>query len=181
MRKEKSIWQGPKVTTYSIALLGILMALHIVISRVGTIRITRDLRFSLVFIVSVIIAYYYGPLWTAAVNGILNIVMFFVFPTGDPFFVGYIISAVLGGFIYGIFLYPHKISIVRAILAVVFVTLIVNLLMNGLWTTLMYKTPFWISLGGRVFKEFVVIIPRIIITYLVLEGMSRLNLESKLN
>lgn len=179
--KNKKLWQGPKITAFSIALLGILTALRLVVSRIGSIRLTRDIRISLAFIVTVIIAYYFGPLWTAVFNGIMNLLIFFLFPTGDPFFIGYTLSAIIGGFIYGLFLYPYQLSWIRTILAVVLVTLIVNLFLNALWATMLYQVPFWISISSRLIKELIQLVPQIVISYLTLQIVSKLKIESKLN
>lgn len=181
MKKNRNIWQGPKITVYSMALLGILTALRLVLSRIGSIRLTRDIRISLAFMVTVIIAYYFGPVWTAVFNGIMNLLIFFIFPTGDPFFIGYTLSAVIGGFIYGIFLYPQQLTLIRMIMAVTLVTLIVNLFLNALWATMLYQVPFWIAISTRLVKELIQLVPQIIISYLVLQVVSKFKIESKLN
>lgn len=179
--KNKKLWHGPKITAFSIALLGILTALRLVVSRIGSIRLTRDIHVSLTFIVTVIIAYYFGPLWTAVFNGIMNLLIFFIFPTGDPFFIGYTLSAIIGGFIYGLFLYPYQLSWIRTTIAVVLVTLIVNLFLNALWATMLYQVPFWISISSRLIKELIQLVPQIVISYLTLQIVSKLKIESKLN
>ncbi|BDR58769.1 folate family ECF transporter S component [Xylocopilactobacillus apicola] len=180
MKNIKEIFQGPKMTTYSIALLGVLMALRLVVGRFATITLSRDLHISLAFVVTVMIAYYFGPLWTAGVNGILNLLVFFIFPTGSPFFIGYTLSAVVGGLIYGLFFYPQRVSILRAIIAVSLVTIVVNLWMNALWSHLLYNNPFWFVFSARLGKEAIQLVPQIIISYLVLKVISRLKIESKL-
>lgn len=174
-------WRGPKVSTYSIALLGVLMALSVVVSKVGSIRLTRELHLSVGFIVTIIIAFYFGPLWTAGINGIINLLVFFMFPSGDPFFIGYTLSAVVAGLIYGLFFYPAKISVLRSIIAVSLVTLIVNLFMNGLWGSMLYHIPFKGVITARLLKQVLTLVPQIIISYLILKGVATLKLESKLN
>lgn len=175
----KEIFRSPKMNIYSISLLGILMALSVVLNNVSTIRLTRDLRFSLAFVGTVIIAYYFGPLWTSGINGILNLLIFFIFSNGDQFFIGFTFSAILSGFIYGICFYPHKISMWRSIVAVLLVTVIVNFFLNSLWSSILYHKPLWLVFTQRGLKQVIMFVPQVVITYFILNSLSRLDVESK--
>ena len=91
---------------------------------------------------------------------------YIVKPTG-PFFPGFTISGILSGVIFGLFLHKRSgaaYSLKRISAAVLVNTVVVNLLLNSLWLTLLYGSGgFAAVLSVRLLKELVMIPVNIII------------------
>lgn len=94
----------------------------------------------------------FGP-GVAAVVGILSDVGGYLLKPTGPFFPGFTISAAISGIIFGVFLYKKRVSLVRVTLAMIARTVIVSILLNSYWLTILYNKGFMPILGGRVIKE----------------------------
>ena len=68
---------------------------------------------SLLFVMWPIIGFLFGPIPTMMIAGIVDLLVFFLFPTGYPFYLGYTFTQMLIGFLNGLFFYKTKISILK--------------------------------------------------------------------
>lgn len=166
----------PKLDTLSVVTMGLLMALQLVISRfsVGN----TFIKFSFTFLIVALIAKWYGPWWgmmTAAVVDVVGTLM-----TGGPFFLGFTLSAVLGSLIYALFLYQQPVTWWRVIGASVLISLVVNAILNTLWVTIMYKTPFWGLFPVRALKQLITTPIQIVLVYLVLKSHTIQMIQERL-
>lgn len=124
-----------KLSTKSIALLGILSALQLIIGRFtfGT----SFLKVAFTFTIIVLIAKWFGPLWgslAAIINDTIGTLLI-----GGPIFIGFTITAISGMLIYSLFFYQRThISWGRVFLATFLVLMITNAGMNTLWLTMLY-------------------------------------------
>lgn len=128
---------------------GLMGAVAIVLGTVATIRIGDFLRIGFSSIPNQIVAYLFGPWIGAFFGGAMDIIKWFINPTGE-FFPGYTITAIVAGIIYGIFLYKRPVKLWRVIAAEVCVKVFCNLGLNTLWV--MMTT-------GNAFKA--IMVPRI--------------------
>lgn len=156
--------------------MGLLMALQLVISRfsVGN----TFIKFSFTFLIVALIAKWYGPWWgmmTAAVVDVVGTLM-----TGGPFFLGFTLSAVLGSLIYALFLYQQPVTWWRVIGASVLISLVVNAILNTLWVTIMYKTPFLGLFPVRALKQLITTPIQIVLVYLVLKSHTIQMIQERL-
>jgi len=101
-----------------------------------------------------------------------------LFPFGS-FFIGYTVTKVVSGLIYGILLYKkedntysNKQFIFRVIMAVMLVTVIANIGLNTFWIKITTGKAFMVLLSARIVKE-LVMIPIEIITIIILENTLR--------
>lgn len=79
-----------------------------------------------------------GPL-VAPLYGVAgDLLGFFLFPKGDPFFPGYTLSAVLGAVLYALWLYRARISVLRLALCRGTVNILVNAAVGSVWRTMLY-------------------------------------------
>ncbi len=169
--------QQPKLDTLSLVTMGLLMALQLVISRfsIGN----TFIKVSFTFLIVALLAKWFGPWWgmmTAAVVDVIGTLM-----TGGPYFVGFTLSAILGSLIYALFLYKQPVTWVRIILASVIIAVVVNALLNTLWVTIMYQTPFWSLLPVRVLKQLIVTPIQVVLVYLLLKSRVIQTIQERLN
>ena len=98
-----------------------------------------------------------GPIVAAIIGAVIDVLGFFVKPTG-PFFPGFTISGIVSGLIFGLVLYKKKLHPVRILVALVLQTLVVGIIMNTFWLDFMYiKAGFFTTLMMRLPKELVML------------------------
>lgn len=140
-----------KFTSKDTVLVGLLISLKVVLSRItgisfGIVKITFG------FIASAFTGFLLGP-WIAAIAGALaDLIGFFLFPQGN-YFPGYTLTAAVSGLIYGFVLYQKKPTLLRIFIAVTLQALIGSLLLNTLWTSLLYNKAFLAILPARILKN----------------------------
>lgn len=162
--------------TKKIILSALLLALTIVLSRFLSIN-TPLLSIGFSFVPMVLSAIWLGPKYSAIICGLADLIGALLFPFGT-YFIGFTISAICKGLIYGFVLYKkgeeltNKQLIIRLIIACVLVIGIVNILMNSVWLVIMYNKAFLAVLYTRLTAE-VVMVPVQIITIFVLVNALR--------
>jgi len=155
----------------------LLLAMLIVLSRFLSIR-TPIVKISFAFVPTMLCAIWLGPKWAILINVLGDVIGATLFPTG-PYFIGYTISTAIAAFFYGVFMYKEKEDtytqtqfVIRTIIAVILVSVFVNLGLNTLWTSITSGSAFLVLLGTRVVKE-LVMIPIRVITIVFLERILR--------
>ncbi len=164
-----------KVELRDLVLLGIIVAMKIILSRftVGT----TIVHVSLGFIGSVMLGYLFGPVWGSVGGGIGDLVSSALFGNQGGFFLGFTLSAMVGPFIYGLVFYQKPVKIWRIILATLLVTVFVNIGLNTLWVHLLYGMDFRVALIQRIPKEAITPWLEMIISYFVLNAISRVKIK----
>lgn len=98
----------------------------------------------------------YGPVvgfWSGAVADTIG---FLLFPSGAYFF-GYCITAMLSGLIYGLFLYKQRITIARLLLCKLTINILCNMLINGLWDSMLMGSHYWTLVISRAPKNIILL------------------------
>ena len=164
-----------KVELQDLVLLGIIVAMKIILSRftVGT----TIVHVSLGFIGSVMLGYLFGPVWGSIGGGISDLVSSALFGNQGGFFLGFTLSAMIGPFIYGLVFYQKPVKVWRIILATLLVTVVVNIGLNTLWVHLLYGMDFRVVLIQRIPKEAITPWLEMIISYFVLNAISRVKIK----
>ena len=129
-----------KMTTQKLCVLAVLCAMQVVLSRIAAINVGNYLKISFGFIPIAVCGILAGPLWAALVATAADVIGALLFPTG-AFFPGYTVVATVGGLRYGLFLYRSQ-SFPRILGAVAVHQLVLSLLLNTLWISLLYGSPF---------------------------------------
>lgn len=141
--------------------------------------IAVESRMSLTFLPLMLSAYLLGPAAAMIVGGVGDILSFVFFPNGQ-FFPGFTISAMLGGLIYGYFLY-HKTGDVRGrvIAAVAVVVVFVNMCLNTFWLTILYEKAFIFYLTKRVFLNMIEFPVMILLGIIIIDATNRTGIIKK--
>lgn len=158
-------------------LSALLLTLSIVLSRFLSIK-TPLLAISFNFVPIMLAGIWLGPKYTMIISGLSDLIGAILFPFGE-FFIGFTVSAVLMGMIYGVVLYKrngeeisNKSFILRLIISSVAVSVIVNLLLNTLWLMIMYDKAFFVIVGSRAIKE-AIMVPVQVVTMFALVNAVR--------
>ena len=116
-----------------------LVAVHVLLSRILSVN-AWNIKIGLAFLPVYAAAYLYGPWAAALVGGIGDLVGALAFPIG-PYFPGFTLSCALTGVIFGLLLKGGK-PFKSVVLAAAADQVIVGILMNTFWISLLYGSPF---------------------------------------
>ncbi|MCL0311705.1 folate family ECF transporter S component [Apilactobacillus sp. TMW 2.2459] len=157
----------PKLQVRDVVYIGMLMALSFIISKFNI--NTQFISIRLAFIITVIIGYSYGPIWGASIAGISDIL--FTFINGQMYYPGFTVSAVLTGFLYGLFLYKNKeAKFSHIVVCQILIVIFVNTILNTLWLTLLYNIPWQTIITARIIKQLITTPIQIAIIFLILRS-----------
>lgn len=155
--------------------LGIIVAVKIILEQFSIGPAT--VKIGLGFIGSILLAYFFGPIWGTIGGGISDLVSSAIFGNQGGFFIGFTITAMAGPLIYALFLYNRPPKIWRIVVSTILVTIIVNIGMNTLWLHIMYNLNFKAALLQRLPKELVVPWIQMVVIYFVLQAVSRVKIK----
>lgn len=125
--------------TRTVVVLGLLTAMEIVLSRFCSIS-AWNLKIGFSFVPVAAAAILFGPLQAGIVAALGDFAGAILFPIG-AYFPGFTLTAFLTGVNFGLFL--HKKQNIRRILGTVAVSqLVLSLLLNTLWISILYGTSY---------------------------------------
>lgn len=157
--------------TRTVVTLGVLVAMHIVLSRWLSIN-TPYLKIGFAFVPVFIAAYLYGPIAAGVASGVADVLGATLFPSG-PFFPGFTLTSVLIGVVYGLFIYKKQTPL-RILLAVLINQLVFGLLLNTYWISLLYGSSYVALLGTRVFQCLLLIPVEVVVMTAMTKPMTHL-------
>lgn len=164
-------------------LAGLLLATTIVLNRFLSIK-TPILVISFSYIPIMLSAIMLGPWYTMLIAGFADLIGALLFPFG-AYFVGYTISAVISGLIYGLFLYrkkefSNKSFILRLILSTLIVLIVCNCLLNTIWIYITTKEALFAILPTRLLKQLIMLPIQVVSIYFIDLGLRKLKVYDSL-
>lgn len=161
--------------TKKMILSALLLALTIVLSRFLSIN-TTYLVIGFSFAPIAITGYLLGPKYAAIVSGLADLIGAILFPFG-PYFIGFTISALIRGLIFGLILYKkegehkNKELIIRIIIACFIELLFIDILMNGLWLKIIYKEAFLAVISTRIVEQSIMFPVQVITIFTLIKAL----------
>lgn len=152
-----------------ILFISFMIAATIVLTRFLSIRtpiLTISFSFVPIIFTSIILGYKHSIL----VSVVADIIGALLFPNG-AFFIGYTISALLTGLIYGLLLHNkkefilNKKFIIKLIISIFLVSFLVNGVLNTIWILITVNDPSKIVVSIRIIKQLIMIPIIFIVTY----------------
>ena len=141
-----------------LALTALFISLNIAMDLLGIrIQLTPTIRIGPGFLCNACIGMLFGP-FVAMLAGICTDTLgYLVNSGGAAYFPGYMLTAMLGGILHGLFLYPAGRSrtrrLVRVVLDKTCINLFCNLGLNTLWLSMLYGDSFLVLLPARAIKN----------------------------
>ncbi len=142
--------------TRKLVFLALFIALQIVLTRFLSIQ-TPIVRIGFSFLPLAISSMMFGPLLGGVAAAVADIIGMMLFPSGGAYFPGFTLTAFLTGAAYGLFLYNKPKTFIRITLAVVFVSLFINLGLDTLWIKMITGNAYLAILPTRVIKSLIMI------------------------
>ena len=150
----------------TITLIAMLLAVSVVLS-FFTIQVSESLRLGLGYLITATMGMLFGPVTAGIAAGVGDIVKYLIKPSG-AFFPGLTITAILGGVLYGMVFYHSRVTLVRAIVAKTLTNVLLNILLNTFWLSIMMGKGFWALVPSRVIKNIALLPVEILLLYSVL-------------
>ena len=155
----------------NIVFCGVMGALSVVLSFVGSIRINPYMKIGVSEIPNLMIDYLMGPVVGGVFGAVMDFLKFLIHPDGS-FFPGFSLSAAVAAVIFGIFLYK-KITFWRLLVSEILVKLIVNIGMNTLWLDMLYGKGFLAILPHRIVSNLIQLPIDVIVLFAVLSAVEK--------
>lgn len=167
-------------TTKGLALAGMLLALHAALG-IFKIPFALDNRITLTFAASSAAGIVLGPVPAMLVGGLGDILGYLLNPGGGAYFWGFTISAALGGLIYGVCLYKRSVKYCFwwIMLAVLLITLLVNIMLNTYWLSVMYKKAYQMFALARIIKNMAVYPVHVIVIFALFITADKTGIRKK--
>lgn len=172
--KQPSIWKealNELKSTKTLALAAVFVALKIAISAIYfTVPAVSNTRVYFHFLVTSLGGVIYGPVvgfWAGFVGDTAG---YLINPTG-AYFPGYCITAMVTGLIYGVFFYRRKITVVRIVICRLAVSVVCNIVLNGMWSSILMGGHLLEVIIARTPKNLIMLPIEVVMTYITFRAM----------
>ena len=151
----------------------VLIAVQVVLSRFCSIN-AWNLKIGLGFLPVMLAGVLFGPIYGAAVGALSDFIGAVLFPIG-AYFPGFTLSLALTGAVFGVLVRGDKAKTWRIALAVGVDQLVLSLLINSLWISVLYGSPYVPLLGTRIVQCAVMLPVEFILTGAAVRLLPRLR------
>ena len=158
--------------TRILVLMGLFISLEVVLTRFIAIE-TPIIRIGFGFLPIAISAIMFGPVIGGLTATIADIIGMIIAPKA-AYFPGLTFSAFMTGFIYGLFLHKKNKSILKIFLAVLTITLIVDLSLNTVWLSMLTGKAASAIIVPRLIKSAAMLPVQTVTTYAAWRSVERL-------
>lgn len=164
-------------STRNLVLCAMMAALSIILMSTTSFYITPNIKIGFSGLPNRLVDFMFGPVVGTIFGGIMDVLKFLIKPDGG-FFFGYTLTAMAGGFIYGLFYYRLQIkkpletdakgaklvllwikvnakAILLIFIANALVKVLCNIGLNTLWSSMTTGKAFLAILPGRVIKNLI--------------------------
>ncbi|MBQ5440839.1 MAG: 5-formyltetrahydrofolate cyclo-ligase [Firmicutes bacterium] len=161
-----------KKSTQMLVTIGLLVALHIILSRFLSIN-AWNMKIGFAFVAVFVGAYLYGPVAGAVVGGLGDFLGAILFPIG-AYFPGFTLNCALTGVVMGLLLYKKQ-SPLRVVIATLIDQLAISMWITPLWISILYGSPYWPLIVSRLPQIGIMVVVEIVVTLLMIKIMERIK------
>lgn len=126
-----------------LTLAGIITAASIVLESFPIYLLGTSLKIYFSFLVISLGCYVYGPAVGILVGFANDTLGFLISSFGEPYFSGYLITAMLSGLIYGTLLYRQRITVLRLVVVRLVINYGSNVLLGSVWKAMLYGKGYY--------------------------------------
>ena len=157
-----------------IVMAGVLIALHVILSRFCSIN-AWNLKIGFAIVPIFIAACFYGPVFAGVVGALGDFMGAILFPIG-AYFPGFTLTCFLTGILLGALLHKKR-NLPRILCAVLINELILGLLLNTTWISILYGSPFVPLVATRVIQCAIMIPVECVVLYALSKVLVHLKKE----
>lgn len=174
----KNIFILPQITTRLISTSALLLAMDVILYKIAIGPANFQITFG--FLSMALMGYLYGPLWAGLLEMLSNTLNFTIFGSG-AFQVAFLLTAFLGGFINGLFLYNKKINLLSVIVAQLLIMIPVSLFINSWLISVLFGTDFKIIFLGRIIRNIIQIPIQVAGIFYFIKALEKRNIFKSIN
>ena len=152
--------------TIILVYMSLFVAMYVVLTYLVPVIKIDIIRISFGFVPQAFASMLFGPLLGGIGSAAGDILGMLIAPSG-PYFAGFTLSAFLSGMIYGLFLYNKPKTLMRITLAVLCVTVFIDIGLNTYWLTILLGKGYMAMLPARVIKSAVMLPVQVIVLSLL--------------
>ncbi len=162
--------------TRCLAITALLIAVNIAMDLAGlTVKLPPNLRIGFGFLCNASIGMLFGPTVGMMAGVCTDVLGYFAGNlTMGAYFPGFTVTAVAGGLLWGLWLYPRRLTVWRAIGAKACINLFCNIGLNTLWLTMTGGEAMRALLVVRVPKNLLILPLEIVILYFAMRLVLRI-------
>ena len=158
----KDVFRLPEMNARLLSTSALLLALDVILYKIAIGPAYFQITFG--FLSMALMGYLYGPIWAGLLEMLSNTLNFTIFGSGT-FQAAFLITAFLGGFINGLFLYHKKINLPSVIAAQLLIMIPVSLFINSLLMSVLFGADFKVIFLGRFIRNMIRIPIQIMVVY----------------
>ncbi|WP_312846208.1 folate family ECF transporter S component [Enterococcus faecium] len=158
----KDVFRLPEMNARLLSTSALLLALDVILYKIAIGPAYFQITFG--FLSMALMGYLYGPIWAGLLEMLSNTLNFTIFDSGT-FQAAFLITAFLGGFINGLFLYHKKINLPSVIAAQLLIMIPVSLFINSWLMSVLFGADFKVIFLGRVIRNMIQIPIQIMVVY----------------
>lgn len=162
-----------------LTLAGIITAASIVLESFPIYLLGTSLKIYFSFLVISLGCYVYGPAVGILVGFANDTLGFLISSFGEPYFPGYLITAMLSGLIYGTLLYRQRITVLRLVMVRLVINYGSNVLLGSVWKAMLYGKGYYYYFTTGLVKNTTLLPVEVVLTLLVLGLAERQGLDKK--
>ena len=161
-----------KKSTQMLVTIGLLVALHIILSRFLSIN-AWNMKIGFAFVAVFVGAYLYGPVAGAIVGALGDFLGAILFPIG-AYFPGFTLNCALTGLVMGLLLYKKQTPL-RVVLTAAINEIGISMWITPLWISILYGSPYWPLIVSRLPQIGILFAVEIIVIFLMIKIMERIK------
>lgn len=160
---------------------GMIIALSIVLNSLS-VPVGENLNIRFTFLIFSLGALVFGPVTGLFVGAACDILGFVLHPSG-VFFPGYTLSTMLEFFIYGLFLYRSRITILKIFLAKLIVNYGIHVGLGALWSKILFNKGYLYFFANSIIKNTIMlpieVVMLVLLLQLLLPALTHLGITQK--
>lgn len=162
-----------------LAFSGLVCAMAIVLESMPIYLLGPSLKIYFSFLVVSLGCMCYGPLVGMMAGAVIDSVGFLVSGYGEPYFPGFMLTAILSGLLYGVMLYRRKPTLPRIILTRLIINYGSNVLLGSVWKAMLYGKGYLYYASTGLVKNTIMLPLEVFLTWVVLRAALQYGLDRK--
>ena len=152
----------------------LLIAVYVVLNSFG-IYITPTVKFTFTYLALAAMGMLLGPSAAFIGAGLADFLAYFLRPNPAPIHFGIVLTTMLTGLVFGLFLYKKPLQLWRVIISKACVNLFLNLLLNTYWLAGLYGEGYLAMLPARLGKNLIFLPLEVALIFLILKVVKSIN------
>ncbi|WP_429976205.1 folate family ECF transporter S component [Enterococcus sp. DIV0086] len=174
----KHVFRIPTMNTRLISTSALLLAMDVILYKIAIGPAYFQITFG--FLSMALMGYLYGPIWAGMLEMMSNILNFTIFGSGT-FQIAFLLTAFLGGFIDGLFLYNKKVNFLAVIITQLLIMIPVSLFIDSWLISFLFGTDFKVIFIGRIARNALQTPIQIVGIYYFIKALEKRNIFKKIN